>query len=233
MHKLLIFDLDGTLAAIGKGIPPEALTLLKELEKDGHRIAICSGKPTYYLCGFCRQAGLENPILIGENGANIQFGIELPPKEFYIYPYSMKTKSQLQELKRKFEQYFVDKIWFQPNLVDVTVFPKTEKESTEIEEFLKGQSADLRDVNIYRHADSFDITPKEINKYNGLKYLSELTDISSKEMIAIGDGVNDIPMFEYAGYSIGIGNQLKSCKNVDICFENILEALIFLKKYVK
>lgn len=76
--------------------------------------------------------------------------------------------------------------------------------------------------------DSFDITPKEINKYNGLKYLSELTGIEAKEMIAFGDGVNDIPMFEFVDYAIGIGDKLS--KEADICFNNITEALAYIKE---
>lgn len=65
MHKLLVFDLDGTLAQRAKGIGYEDIQKLKELEKSDYRIAICSGKPICYLCGFARQLELENPVLIG------------------------------------------------------------------------------------------------------------------------------------------------------------------------
>ena len=44
MMKLIVFDLDGTLAALGKGIEPKNLEQLKALEDAGARIAICSGK---------------------------------------------------------------------------------------------------------------------------------------------------------------------------------------------
>ena len=69
MHRLLVFDLDGTLAQVGKGMLPEDIEKLLSLEKEGYTIVICSGKPSYYLCGFARQIGLANPILVGENGA--------------------------------------------------------------------------------------------------------------------------------------------------------------------
>ena len=79
MMKLIVFDLDSTLAPVGKGILPETIQMLKEIEKSGIKIAICSGKPTFYTCGLMRQVELEDPILIGENGAVIQFGVDLPP----------------------------------------------------------------------------------------------------------------------------------------------------------
>ena len=99
MIKLVVFDLDGTLAELGQGVTPENLALLKKLEATGVRIAICSGKPTYYLCGFMRQLGLRAPILVGENGAVIQLGVDLPPKEYYVAPYSSGAKRSLRLIR--------------------------------------------------------------------------------------------------------------------------------------
>ena len=61
MIKLIVFDLDSTLAPVGKGMLPETIKGLKEIEKAGIRIAICSGKPTFYTCGFLRQIELDHP----------------------------------------------------------------------------------------------------------------------------------------------------------------------------
>ena len=127
MIRLMVFDLDNTLAELGKGIVGEDLILLKKIENLGVDIAVCSGKPTYYLCGFMRQVGLKRPILVGENGAVIQFGVDLPPREFYVLPYSEDAKNTLSFLKKKIEEVLPD-IWFQPNLAGVTPFPATKEE---------------------------------------------------------------------------------------------------------
>ena len=58
MLKIAVFDLDGTLCAVGKSIQPKTLALLRKLQDKGVQIAISSGKPIYYLCGTARQAGL-------------------------------------------------------------------------------------------------------------------------------------------------------------------------------
>ena len=48
MLKLIVFDLDGTLTKDGYSpILQENLSKLKEIEKRGVKIAICSGKPTH------------------------------------------------------------------------------------------------------------------------------------------------------------------------------------------
>lgn len=227
MHKMLIFDLDGTLASLGKGITYDNVMRLKELEQMGYQIAICSGKPTYYLCGFLRQVELNEPIMIGENGANIQFGVDLPPSRFYLYPFPKKTRDALKQIQSMIEERF-EGIWFQPNLSGVTPFPRDEREFEEIANLLEQQKELLQDVLIYRHVDSFDITPKEINKHHGLKFLTELTGIRAEDMIAVGDGVNDVPMFQYVDYSIGIGNMVSD--QTDISFETIKEALDYIKE---
>ena len=81
-HDILVFDLDGTLCPVGKGMLPQDAALLRRLEDEGFTIAICSGKTTFYLCGFLRQVGLKSPIMVGENGGAVQFGIGLPPERF-------------------------------------------------------------------------------------------------------------------------------------------------------
>ena len=88
---MIIFDLDSTLAPLGKGIGGKELEVLQNLEMMGVRIALCSGKTCDYLCGFLRQVGLKNPIMIGENGAVIRFGVDLPPKQYYRVPFSKEA----------------------------------------------------------------------------------------------------------------------------------------------
>lgn len=204
MHKLLVFDLDGTLANVGKSMANADVEKLIELEKAGYTIAICSGKPSYYLCGFARQLGLREPILIGENGATFQFGIELPPKRYEVYPYSESARTQLDMMRALIDRECRDKVWYQPNEVGLTPFPKDAETFEIIQKLIDDRAALLDELLVYRHIDSFDLTPKNINKFNGLDYLTKLLNLEAKDVIAVGDGVNDIPMFEFADLSLGI-----------------------------
>ena len=222
MIKLLAFDLDGTLAEVGKGILEKDIEILKKIEENGIKIAICSGKPTYYLCGFMRQVGLQCPILIGENGAVIRFGVDLPPNQFYVLPYSKEAEQTIRFLKEKIDERLPD-MWYQPNLVGLTPFPKTEAEFEIITELIAENQDLVRDVVVYRHGDSFDILPKGIDKKAGLQYLGELLEIAPHEVAAIGDGINDYPMFEYAGLSIGIN--VKDSEKVDKNYNTLTEVL--------
>lgn len=233
MHKVLAFDLDGTLAAVGREMSIADSTRLIELEKAGYTIVICSGKPTYYLCGFARQLGLKKPVLVGENGAVFQFGIELPPTQYEIYPYSEAAKNQRNRFKELIDKKFGTKIWYQPNEVALSPFPKDEETFTELQNLIDEKKDQLNELLIYRHIDCFDLSPKNINKYNGLEYLVNLMKLSRKDTVAVGDGVNDIPMFEFADIAIGVGGGLKAKYQekelLDFWFSDIGQVLEFIK----
>ena len=225
MIRLIVFDLDGTLAALGRGIEPENLGMLRALEDAGVRIAICSGKPTYYLCGFMRQVGLKAPVLVGENGAVIQFGVDLPPKDYFVAPYSEAAKRSIRLLREKIEKA-VPGMWYQPNEVGLTPFPRNDAEFAAVQDVIDALKDEIRDVIVYRHCDSFDITPEGITKKSGLERLGALLGIAPEETIAVGDGVNDYPMFAYAGHAVGVS--VKDASKVDVNFTGIAEALKYL-----
>lgn len=225
MHKVLIFDLDGTLAKIGKPIEASDISKLKQLYETGYQIAICSGKPVYYLCGMFRQTGLDQMIFIGENGAAIQYGVDLPPKKFAFYPYSTKAKKQLSDIKHKIAES-CENIWFQPNDIGVTPFPCCKEDFETINRIIEENRDDLNEIEIYPQVDCFDFTPKNISKANGIAYFAEKEGFSRSDFIAIGDGINDIPMFEFADISISIGEKMKD--KTDYCFKNISDALDFI-----
>ncbi len=223
MYKLIVFDLDGTLAQIGKGVTLENLELLKHLENRGAKIAICSGKPAFYLCGFMRQIGLSNPIIIGENGAVIQFGIDLPPLNYHVLPYSQNAKFTINKIRTDLTQLLADSVWYQPNAVAFTVFPRTPEQFEFIQKYIDNSKKSFVDVKVYRHIDSFDFVPNGIDKKIALEYLAKIINISRDETIAVGDGINDYPMFEYAKYSVGI--KVKEQHKVNVNFGCLTDAL--------
>lgn len=229
MVKLVIFDLDSTLAPIGLGMGEEELKLFRKLEETGVQVAICSGKTCDYLCGFMRQVGLKDPILIGENGAVIRYGVDLPPKQHYRVPYSEEAAKSLHKIRQVLQARFPH-IWFQPNKIGVTPFPTNEMEFEKIEAVLREYKEELKDVKVFRHMDSFDIVPAQIDKAVGISYLLKIRNLNPGDIIAVGDGVNDYAMFELAGFSVGVN--VKEDFRVDKNCKSTLEMLQFMVEYM-
>lgn len=230
MIKLIVFDLDNTLAPVGKGILPETIERLKAIEKSGIQIAICSGKPTFYTCGLMRQVELDDPILIGENGAVIQFGVDLPPRRYEVQTYSKEAKETIRFLRGKIEEQ-LPHVWFQPNEVGLTPFLTKQEEFDTINKILEDYKEQVNDVIVYEQFDCFDITPNGITKKSGIEKLANMLSVSPEEMIAVGDGINDYPMFEFAGKALGV--KVKDTDKVDKNFDSIIEALTYIQNIVQ
>lgn len=226
MYKLIVFDLDKTLAEIGQGIKAENIDVLRKIESRGIIVSICSGKPLSYLCGFMRQVGLTNPLLIGENGASMQFGVDLPPVQSYMLSCSNGAIESLMRIKKDISSLFCGNIWFQPNELCVTPFPSNDFGFEVIEKYVKDHEDSFIDIQVFRHIDSFDFVPKGIDKKRALETIASILNIDRKDVIAVGDGSNDYPMFEFAGLSVGVNVQQSD--RVAFNYKSIEEVLAFL-----
>ena len=62
-------------------------------------------------------------------------------------------------------------------------------------------------MGVYRSEPYFlELVPKGIDKAQSLAYLLKKLDISREEMIACGDGFNDLSMIKYAGLGVAMQN---------------------------
>lgn len=227
MIKIVFFDLDNTLAPVGKPTSEEDVALLKKLASSGVRIAVCSGKPVSYLNGYARQIGIEDIIMIGENGVTYQFGLDLPPKISGEVSYPEETSKNLKHIKEEFDKLFPGKGWYQKNEHSFTPFPYKEEYFPEMygyfNKVIPGTGLDL-----YSHPDCFDILPSRISKGSAVKLICSILSIDPKDAASVGDHTNDYPMFAETGMSIGIN--LEDPAKAKINVTNLKEALNYLIK---
>ena len=228
MARYLVLDLDGTVAPIGKPASPRTAALLSDFEKSGFTIVFCSGKPTYYLTGFARQLGLDRPVLIGENGAQIVYGVDLPPETCIFLPVNAGAPDILRALEKEIRELLGDEVWFQPNAVALTPFPRTERGFAVIGALLDRRREELEkaELHVYRQCDCFDILPQNFSKGAALGVFLKRENASKNDAIAVGDGVNDLSMFPFASLSVGIGGALEG--KADLCYPDIETALMRL-----
>ena len=77
----------------------------------------------------------------------------------------------------------------------------------------------------------------ETNKGRGLKYVADYLGFKKEDIIAFGDGHNDIEMIEYAGLGVVMKNgheELKEVADVILDYTNKEDGLVkFLKEYLK
>lgn len=81
-----------------------------------------------------------------------------------------------------------------------------------------------------------EFSPSDVNKGNGLKKLAGLLDIDLKDIVAIGDNFNDIPMLTCAGFAVTPQNavpEAKACCNYITDSTNNNHAVAeFIEKFI-
>lgn len=83
------------------------------------------------------------------------------------------------------------------------------KAKTYLEDKLEGK------LNVFLSEPYFlEITPPRIEKASSLERLLGVMGSKREELMAIGDGLNDLPMLQYAGYAVAMGNAYEEVKKV-------------------
>jgi len=76
---------------------------------------------------------------------------------------------------------------------------------------------DFPQTDFYLSKDNYlEVTHNQVSKKQALLELANYYQISPKEIMALGDNYNDVPMIETAGLGIAMGNaptDVKSCAN--------------------
>ena len=126
-----------------------------------------------------------------------------PTKELIIdaqFVFSDITDITLEEAKSG--KYKIVKVMFLGDPEEMKKF-QTEYEDT-IKERYEG---------VLSQSYVYEVLPKGYNKGTGLKNLAEKLGIKQEEVMAIGDGNNDVEMLEYANYGVAMGNASELAKN--------------------
>jgi len=223
--KLLIFDIDGTLCDINQPINSELVKTLQYISKR-HQVVLASGKPFGYIAGFIRQLGLDNCLAIGENGGTVIYGTTFPPKSYYQVEVSERVQKIFFQIKKDYSKKFKQSIWFQPNDVNLTIFPLDINNISKIHDFAK--KFQDSEINIYFHKDSVDFTAKGFDKGTAVNILLKKLNFSLNDLYIFGDGSNDLPMLNKTKKSFLINSKLNNFEP-KAYFKNYGELELYLK----
>ncbi|MHA1267248.1 MAG: HAD family hydrolase [Candidatus Helarchaeota archaeon] len=241
MIKLLALDLDGTLAEFNTPIPPGTITLLKKIQDEGVTLAVTSGKDIGHLSGLIRQSGLEDIILVGDNGGVIHFTHHYPPVKTLTLEMTSAADKELKRTKKAFQDQFGQKIWVQPNQTTFSLFGTTidiEQIYSFCDTFFKTEN--IKHLKCFKTSGALDIVPLNIDKGSALKLIQHELKIQLEDTAVIGDGSNDLPMFFQAKLRITFPKSAelfkhlapKIVKDIDAALQFLLELIEFDKSSI-
>ena len=231
--KYLFFDIDGTLTDLKtKKVVPSALQALKELQENGHFVAICTGRAHYKARSFIDQIGVNNMVCCGGGGLVIDGKlVKNTPLD------TEKCKVILNDAKRLGIGYLVmldDSI---DCYSDSDLFRQQVGERKEPTNYIIDPSFDFNKVDaIYKMwfsiskedehiipslnlLDNYRFEPEYLMyqydaKKQGIIEMMDALGADIKDVVVFGDDVNDIVMCDPRWFSIAVGNAKPELKAV-------------------
>lgn len=175
-------------------------------------------KPYIYDCA--KQKGFQILAYVGQNV------VAEDPNNEYVRFSSTRNKMPI----RTVQNFLTDTDNEQPKFLIVGDPEPLHALELEMAANLKGKA------EVYRSEPFFlEIVPYGIDKATGLSVLCTKLGISKDNIIAFGDGFNDVSMIEYAGVGVAMGNAQQILKNrADYITQSNEEdgIAIFLDKYL-
>lgn len=238
-YKLIAIDLDGTLLDPYLKISERNLRVLKMAVKNNVIVTLSTGRMFAAALPFAERLELDVP-LITCNGAAIICARS--KKVYYERALSADTVLSVigmaRELKLQLSLYTVDNIYVE----DIKDNSKIHREidnavvkQANLEEIARESNIIkilFSSGDLYRHAEEVyrrfeenctfyfslpwfvEIVAQGVDKGDALKKLASQYGVSSAEIIAIGDNFNDLPMIQYAGLGVAMGNAPDDLKNL-------------------
>lgn len=232
--KLIALDLDGTLLN-SDGIVSDATKLhLQKLKEKGHIITISTGRILNRALVGTDGAEFANYI-VSDAGAAVFKNYERNKEWEEVYVETL-PKDIVQNIasyynKDKFVSVSIldrNRIHYYDGTINIIEILERVSEITHVtvdflnneftKEYLELFKAKFPNLEIEMMQDSFgdkkwlDILQKDIEKYKGIAKVAKLEGISNENIIAFGDGLNDVAMLKKCGVGVAMKNALPEVK---------------------
>lgn len=229
--KYFFFDVDGTLTDDNTHkIVPSALKTLRKLEKNGHFVAIASGRAHYKAVSFSQSVGIHNLVCAG--------GGCLVKDDRIIHMDALPHQEVIQMLEKADRDHvgwlimnedsddvlmkdfrFLETAGFRKELTTYQYKPDLDYHSlSHIYKFYLAYTREeekelswVNDMGRLRMTQSYCVYQYD-EKKKGILAMMDYLDAPYKDVVVFGNDVNDLCMFDPGWTSIAMGNSVQELK---------------------
>ena len=224
--QALIFDLDGTaIPSKVNGMPSEAVIKAVQQAKGQCHVAIASGRPYPYAQPILESLGIDDLCIL--SGGAVIYSIrdhknvwqqQMDPEgiEEVLFPLKSFVGDHIMETDAEtFKKYPVQAFSLKQPVNMACVYAVTAEEASQIVESTKRISGFAAHVMSSWTPGMLDvhITHELATKKHAMQALLAMLNVDHRYAMAVGDGGNDLPLFELAGIKVAMGNASETLKN--------------------
>lgn len=231
MIKAVFFDIDGTLLShtLG-GVPPSAQEAISQLRQRNIKLFLATGRHILEIhrlpvgkFSFDGYVTLNGQILLNGQG-EITGSFPVDPQDtaklIAIFR-QMEVPVQVVERGRMYLNFVNEQVRFAQKAISTPVPETGSYTGAEVYQFniydsgriVNPLMAELPSCKMSRwNPYAVDIIPKTGGKVAGIRKVLEQWGIAPEEIMAFGDGENDMDMLRFAGVGVAMGNAPDSVK---------------------
>lgn len=235
-YKLIAIDMDGTLLNSNKEISDRTIQAITKAKNKGINVVLATGRILSSAQIYADRLNLNSHILAcngaiicdGDKNVvhSVPMGLEAVEKvislgekyKTYFHFYNEKSL-----YSNQYVQEVVDYYSERDQKIDFNIFKDYNEIAMDKElniykflfidndldklSILRSELDQVEDLGITKSwSNNIEVMNKDVSKGLGLKHLCNLLNISSQQVIAIGDNENDISMIDFAGLGVAMGN---------------------------
>jgi phosphoglycolate phosphatase (TIGR01487 family) len=203
--KVLLTDVDGTITDPTRRINTEAIACIRSLVDEGIEVILASGNTSCFMDALCKMIGTKGTY-IAENGGVYRIGYT---GSLHINGDQSISQTALETLQVYYQKKGVELELYNPtNRYTDLAFARSVP-AEEVKQVLTGLPVQVIDTGFAIH-----LQAEGISKGTALLALAHDMGISPTDFFAIGDGINDVQMLEWAGKGVTIANAHPATKKV-------------------
>ncbi len=231
-YALLVTDIDGTLVAEDKVVPPRVADAVKAVQARGVRVCLATGRMWEAAREFVEAVGADPPVILYNGAQVLDFRTG---RSLWTRRLPRETARQILSLLRRFPQvspqlYVHDKVYAERmtpfveryarrDHLTVHIAPSFEALLTEepVKMLIVGDPPDLEALSkaiaarpgppvnqVFSQRDYLEILPPGISKGAALPVLAEAVGVPLERVVAVGDNLNDLTMVDAAGLGVAV-----------------------------
>lgn len=218
IYKALMLDVDGTLVPYDyNALPSEKVQQLISKAREQVTVCVATGRSYAFVEPVLKALQIDYGLAIVNNGAQV-IDIETK-KEYYSQPLlPLDLQIIINVLTDAGISFYLNAggrdIPYERNYVPSHVYNIYSRElfsTRKIRSVIK-KLADFPTISIQEtaHKDAglsgFVITHSLATKLHGIVEVAKMLDITPREIVGVGDGYNDFPLFNACGLKVAMGN---------------------------